>query len=98
MPLRLDPLPELFDYLPELSEWSTLREHLHGWTDSALQDRPVLYARKHPLDTRRLALWEVYVGSAAAHFMGAWGLEPLHEAEMRSKALNFVRKAGSSLL
>ena len=67
----------------------------HG---SAARDRfTSSYARKHPVDTRRLALWEVYVGLAAAHFMGGWGLEPLREAEMRSKALDFVRKAGSSL-
>lgn len=155
LPLRIDPLPELFDYLPESTEWHVLREHLAGWTDSAYQDRPVLlhgdfwpgnllwrdgrlvaildwedaalgdpasdiagcrlellwkhgpaamdrftrsFARECPLDTRRLLLWEVYVGSAAARFMSTWGLEPSREAEMRRKAHAFVREAGSALL
>lgn len=155
LPSRIDPLPELFDYLPELDEWRSLRQHLEGCTDSAYQGRPVLlhgdfwpgnlvwregrliaildwedaalgdpaadvagcrlellwkhgpaaverftrsYARERPLDVRRLALWEVYVASAAALFMGAWGLEPEREAEMRSQAHAFVREAGSRLL
>lgn len=155
LPLRIAPLPELFDYLPESNEWHALREHLAGWTDSAYQDRPVLlhgdfwpgnllwrkrrlvaildwedaalgdpasdvagcrlellwkhgpaavdhftrsFVRECPLDPHRLALWEVYVGSAAARFMGTWGLEPNREAEMRTKAQAFVRDAGRTLL
>lgn len=147
LPPRIDPLPELFDYLPETTEWHALREHLFRCTDSPYEGQPVLlhgdfwpgnllwrdgrlmaildwedaalgdpasdvatcrlellwkygsaamerftraYARQRPLDARRLALWSIYVGSAAARFMGEWGLDPDREAEMRSKAHNFV--------
>jgi aminoglycoside phosphotransferase (APT) family kinase protein len=155
LPLRTDPLPELFDYLPGGAEWRALREHLAGWTDSAYRGPPALlhgdfwpgnllwrdgrltaildwedaalgdpasdvascrlellwkygsaavarftrsYARECPVDGRRLALWEVYVASAAARFMGAWALDPTREAEMRRKAEAFVREAANALL
>ncbi len=155
LPPRTDPLPELFDYLPELPEWRSLREYLSQLHDSAYLGRPALlhgdfwpgnllwqddrltaildwedaalgepvadvagcrlellwefgsravdhftqaYARKHPLDIQRLALWEVFVASAAIQFMHEWDLEPSREAMMRKKADVFVREAARKLL
>ena len=155
LPLRVNPLPELFDYLLETPDTRPLREHLGACTDSAYTGAPVLlhgdfwpgnllwrngqlaaildwedsalgdplsdvascrlelfwkhgptamhrftrgYARERAVDARRLALWEVYVATAGAHFMGAWGLAPEREAEMRSKADAFVRRAAGVLL
>lgn len=155
LPPRIDPLPELFDYLPDTAEWRALREHLAGCSDSTYQGRRALlhgdfwpgnllwrngrlvaildwedaaigdpaadvagcrlellwkhgpeamqrftraYAREHPIDLRRLALWEVFVASAGVHFMSAWGLEPNREAEMRKQARAFVHEAGNVLL
>lgn len=155
LPLRIDPLPEALDFLPEAPEWHTLREHLSRQTDTEYRDRPVLlhgdfwtgnllwrqgrlvaildwedaalgdpasdvagsrlellwkfgpaamerftrsYAREHPLDPGRLPLWEVYVGAAAARYMGAWGLGPAREKAMRRAAYGFVRRAGISLM
>lgn len=34
LPARLDPLPEVFDYLPQEHEWSTLRAHLRSLTNT----------------------------------------------------------------
>ena len=155
LPARIDPLPEVFDYLADTPATSALREYLSRCTDSSYQSEPVLlhgdywpgnllwrdgglvaildwedaalgdplsdvascrlelvwkygpaamrhftrsYARERAIDTRRLALWEVYVASAGAHFMGAWSLEPEREAEMRRKAEAFVQDAAAILL
>lgn len=35
LPERLDPLPEVFDFLPHGNEWSALRAHLRSLTDTA---------------------------------------------------------------
>ena len=155
LPQRTDPLPELFDYLPDIPQWRPLREHLSRWMDSAYEGPPSLlhgdfwpgnllwqrghltaildwedaalgdplsdvaacrlelsyryeqaavdrftraYARTRPLDTRRLALWTVYVASAASHFMGEWGLDTSIEARMRSKAIAAIEDAARTLL
>ncbi len=42
LPLRMDPLPELFDFLPAGSEWEALRQHLAGLTNTAFTGTPVL--------------------------------------------------------
>lgn len=42
MPRRSDPLPEVFDYLPEAAQWSALRAYLAACTDSAYGGRPAL--------------------------------------------------------
>jgi aminoglycoside phosphotransferase (APT) family kinase protein len=42
LPLRNDPLPDVFDYLPEGSEWQDLRTHLAAQVDTAYQDSPKL--------------------------------------------------------
>lgn len=155
LPARTDPLPELFDYLPETADNVALREHLSLCTDSSYEGEPALlhgdywpanllwqqdrlaaildwedaalgdplsdvascrlelcwkfgptaadrftraYAREHPLDPRRLAIWGVYVASAGAHFMGEWGLEASREAAMRRNAEAFVQQAAAVLL
>lgn len=155
LPSRLDPLPELFDYLTELPSRPQLRAYLDGWTDSAYRGAPSLlhgdywpgnllwqgerlmavldwedaalgdplsdvaacqlelsynydvgivarftqaYDRIRPLDPRRLALWTLYVASAASHFMGAWGLEPAREAHMRARAVDAINQAARTLL
>lgn len=155
LPARLDPLPELFDYLPENDPNRALRDHLAECGDSAYTGEPVLlhgdfwpenllwrdgrlvaildwedaalgdplsdvascgleldwrygraaarrftqaYGRLRLVEPRRLALWQVYVASAGAHFMGRWGLEPDREAQMRRKAEALVRDAAALLL
>lgn len=42
LPARTDPLPELFDYLPEGGEWDDLRAHLGSLTDTAYDGSPAL--------------------------------------------------------
>lgn len=155
LPLQVDPLPELYDFLPPLSEHAALRAHLAGATDSAWTGPPVLlhgdfwpgnllwrngrlvaildwedaalgdpasdvagcrleilwrygpdavtafterYARHRPIDARRLALWEVFVGMASRHFMEHWGLSREREAQMRAQAADVVRAAAEQLL
>ena len=155
LPERVDPLPELFDYLPDTPANRALHEYLGGCGDSAYRGEPALlhgdfwpenllwqggrlaaildwedaalgdplsdvascrleltwkydaaaarrfvdgYARRRPIDPQRLALWQVYVASAGAHFMGNWGLEPGREADMRRKAEAFVQEAAAVLL
>ncbi len=56
------------------------------------------YASRQPLDTRRLALWRVYVAAAAQRYMGDWGLEQSLESHMREIALASIREAGSALM
>jgi aminoglycoside phosphotransferase (APT) family kinase protein len=56
------------------------------------------YTRQEALDPERLALWQVYVASAAQRFMGEWGLEPSLEAHMRREALASIREAGDELM
>lgn len=42
LPLRTDPLPEIFDFLPEGEEWSRLHCHLEKLQDTAYAGEPVL--------------------------------------------------------
>ncbi len=42
LPTRLDPLPEVFDYLPDGPGWAGLRAHLESLTDTAYQQSPKL--------------------------------------------------------
>ncbi len=155
LPCRLDPLPELYDYLPDTAEWEPLRTFLslqpatgyrqqpvllHGdfwpgnllwqrgrlvavldWEDAAVGD-PMsdvagcrlellwkygerasdrftrAYTEQHSVAPQRLALWEVYVGCAAARFMATWGLAPARETEMRRLTSVFIRRAARLLL
>lgn len=55
------------------------------------------YGRERRVDARRLALWDVFVGCAATHFMSNWGLEPAREADMRQKADTSIREAAKKL-
>ena len=55
------------------------------------------YGRHAPIDRQRLALWQVYVASAAQHYMGDWSLEPSREAHMRQTALRQIRDAAAIL-
>ena len=155
LPLRLDPLAELLDFLPAGDEWTPLRSHclalgacpyqgvpvlLHGdfwpqnliwngdriaaildWEDAALGDPlsdlacailelrylyddvqvdgfQAAYGLHSRIDPHRLALWQVYVASAAQHYMGNWGLEPAREAHMRQTALRQIREAAEALV
>ena len=154
LPTRLNPVPEVFDYLPIGSEWSQLHAQmrtlkgtgyqgrpclLHGdywpqnllwqhgqisgildWEDAAIGD-PLsdvaqasvelrylfgpagmekfitAYETFAPVDSQRLALWQVYVAAAAQHFMGDWGLEISRENHMRRVALASIRDAAARL-
>ena len=42
LPARNNPLPEVFDYLPEGTEWEALRAHLHSLIDTAYVESPKL--------------------------------------------------------
>jgi len=42
LPLRLDPLPEVFDYLPQGSQWQELRDCLHLMQNTVYTDKPKL--------------------------------------------------------
>lgn len=42
LPARNDPLPEVFDFLPEGARWDALRSHLRGCEDSAYTGPPRL--------------------------------------------------------
>ncbi len=42
LPVRNDPLPEVFDFLPQGAEWASLRDHLRGCTDTASTQAPRL--------------------------------------------------------
>jgi aminoglycoside phosphotransferase (APT) family kinase protein len=55
------------------------------------------YARHHAVEPRRLALWQIYVAAAAAHFMSQWRLDPAREAHMRAEALASIREAAAAL-
>lgn len=155
LPLRTDPLPELFDFLPAMDGLEELGAHLSERLDTAYEGAPVLlhgdfwpgnliwqqdslaaildwedaalgdplsdlassrleltwklgpsaadhftrtYADRRQVDRNRLALWEVYVGAAAARFMGNWGLPAAREAEMRLEAEAFVKSAAAQIL
>ena len=155
LPDRLNPLPEMFQFLPEGTLWQALREYLSDASGSAYRGRPSLlhgdfwpqnllwrdgelvavldwedaaigdpmadvagarvelgwtygeqavaeftraYDRRRPIDRHRLSLWEVYVATAAAHFMHEWGLPAAQEAHMRSNAQVFARRAAQQLL
>lgn len=155
LPTRINPLPEVFDYLPQARDWDHLRRYLHSlwetantetqlllhgdfwpenllwknghlvavldWEDAAYGD-PLsdvagcrlelrykfgkqamhqftqAYARQRPVDPVRLALWQVYVASAAQHFMGQWGRAKTLEAHMRNEALSSIREVAAVLM
>ena len=42
LPKRLDPLPELLDFLPATAEWSAFREHLQRLENTGFTGAPVL--------------------------------------------------------
>jgi aminoglycoside phosphotransferase (APT) family kinase protein len=42
LPARNDPIPEVFDYLPEGPEWEELRAHLRSLADTAYTESPKL--------------------------------------------------------
>lgn len=64
---------------------------------SRMQEFIQAYAQHRPIDKNRLALWQVYVATAAQHHMGDWGLEPTIEKHMRGEALASLREAGAIL-
>jgi aminoglycoside phosphotransferase (APT) family kinase protein len=42
LPMRIDPLPELFDYLPQGDEWNELRAFLHSLSGTSYREQPKL--------------------------------------------------------
>jgi aminoglycoside phosphotransferase (APT) family kinase protein len=55
------------------------------------------YEKWHPVDLKRLCLWQLYVASAAFTFMGKWGLPAKRESHMRAEALATIREAITAL-
>jgi aminoglycoside phosphotransferase (APT) family kinase protein len=84
-----DPLSDVASCRLELL-WKYGREAVSRFTAA--------YTGDGAIDVTRLALWQVYVAAAAAHFMGGWGLAPEREAEMRAQAEAFRREAAEVLL
>lgn len=56
------------------------------------------YRSLAPIDWRHLPFWELYAASAAAAFMGEWGLDPQREADMRRKAGDVIAEATRAIL
>jgi len=42
LPKRIDPLPEIFTYLPEGDQWETLRQYLHSLNNIDYMESPTL--------------------------------------------------------
>lgn len=40
LPMRIDPLPELLDYLPQGDEWNELRAFLHSLSGTSYREQP----------------------------------------------------------
>jgi aminoglycoside phosphotransferase (APT) family kinase protein len=56
------------------------------------------YKERLPIDPYRLALWKVYVASAAQHYMDGWGLSASKTARMRAIALSQIQKSTADLI
>lgn len=66
--------------------------------ESAMQQFRSAYAQHHPVDSQRLAQWQIYVAAAAQRFMGDWGLPVARVATMRAAALASIEEAAHTLL
>ena len=64
---------------------------------SGMQQFTEAYAAKRPFEVERLALWQIYVASAAQYFMGEWELPADQEAHMLKTALQAIREAEETL-
>ena len=73
-------------------------ELMHAYGADAFDQFTAAYQLHHPVDMARLDLWQIYVGLAAAKYMGDWGLDPDREANMRRNALSTSRAAANRLL
>lgn len=60
--------------------------------------RHYLRARDGAVDRERLALWELYVSSAALASMDQWGIEPRVLASRRSTTATFLKRAATLVL
>ena len=56
------------------------------------------YRRLHRIDPWRLALWQLFVGAAASHFMHLWSLDPALEAHMRGVFSALMQEASAQLM
>ena len=84
-----DPLSDIATACLEL-------RHIYG--KSGLMRFKNAYDSYERLDEKRLALWLIYVASAAQNFMSDWELEPSQEAHMRQTALQTIREAASFMI
>ena len=73
-------------------------ELLCRYDRSAMEKFTQHYLALTEVDRAGLALWELYVSSAAAATMAEWGLEPEVEAKRREKTVWFMEQAGRDLL
>ncbi|MFL2536141.1 MAG: phosphotransferase family protein [Candidatus Azotimanducaceae bacterium] len=56
------------------------------------------YAERLPIHPWRLALWQVFVGSAALKFMGDWGLDETLVNHMRRLSATFIENSSYQVL
>ena len=81
-----------------LSDVACAQLELSYLFDDGLVDRFLSACKaRMSIDPLRLALWRIYVASAAQCYMGGWGLEPSREARMRQAALRQIREAAAVL-
>lgn len=73
-------------------------ELLCKYDEAAMKAFTEHYCAHTEVELSELALWEVYVSSAALATMGNWGLEPDAERKRRRKTLTFFERAARDLL
>lgn len=56
------------------------------------------FEKQGPVESKRLALWLVYVAASAQKYMSNWGLEPSREIHMRQTAMKTINEMGAVLM
>ncbi len=73
-------------------------ELLWKFNDETVQHFTQHYAQRLPINLWRLALWQVFVGSAALKFMGDWGLEAKIVNRMERLSKTFIESSAQQVL
>ncbi|MEZ4323270.1 MAG: phosphotransferase [Myxococcota bacterium] len=77
-----------------LSDLAAARCELRcAWGDGAVRELTAEYVRHAGPDLEGLAIWDVYVASAALQWMGSWGLEPEVLAKRERGTTAFLHEA-----
>ncbi len=73
-------------------------EILWKFDDATAQQFTKHYAQRLPIDRWRLALWQVFVGSAALKFMGDWGLDAKVVNRMERCSKTFIESSAQQVV